>query len=234
MLFKIHFVFIILIFFTSACNKHPDADYGPIVQGEIKEIKDAHPIFEDTLRASSRFAAHKRKKPVDFDAFQALLEITNKERKTYYKGRNDYTTIVISNPDSIQTYTYVTNLFPAAEIERLIFEGVYPLANNYKIYMRIGANLRIKFKKKNGANAALNRLNEYRSEDRRAITHIFKPGGMAFVLEDELCLYSINRCGGDQNIAAIDSIIFRNVFYSENFERLHTDCGMQPFKKLID
>ncbi|MFT5823602.1 MAG: hypothetical protein ACI8ZM_004864 [Crocinitomix sp.] len=221
---------LLLIMFFNSCDTNSIPNEPALIDADTLP-----PNFNQSPKTVDSIIPNIRTKPADFDAFAVLRKITQEERGPYYKGRKDYTSIEISNPDSIETFSYITNLFPAEDIDQLIYNGKYPLNKGSKIHMRIGALLSIKFKEKNKENEALQRLYAYQPDDQRAITDIYKPGGMAFILENQLCLYSVNTCsGGYKNLQRIDSIIFRYVFYNEDFERLHTICGMQPFKKLID
>jgi hypothetical protein len=69
----------------------------------------------------------------------------------------------------------------------------------------------------------------------RAIESMFKPGGMAFEVGGQLVVYSVNTCGpGYRNLQRIDTLIHQNVFDGDPFIRLHSKCGMGPFKRLDD
>ena len=189
----------------------------------------------DSLRETTPINRHPRQKPIDFDAFKVLRKIIQEESNNYFKKPFDLVTTTITHPDSISAYQYLSLLFKTEAIESITFDGNINNHSSNKYFLPISSMLTLKFNQNEAAKKAMNQLNEYRAEDRRAITDIFKPGGMAFVLENQLCLYSVNTCSkGYKNVQRIDSIIFQNVFYNENFDRLHAGCGMGPFKRLAN
>ena len=67
----------------------------------------------------------------------------------------------------------------------------------------------------------------------RSTETMFKGGGIAFALKNQLCIYPIETCAsGMEGLLKIDSIISEEVFANQSFDRLHSSCGMGPFKRI--
>ena len=144
-----------------------------------------------------------------------------------------------THADSISEYSYIVNLFPLEKIDSIEF---YPNKHpQYKSRLDMNRMLILYFNDKNTAKQELDSLdlkcrnlrNDNMIGNFRAIESMFKPGGMAFEVGGQLVVYSVNTCGpGYRNLQRIDTLIHQNVFDGDPFIRLHSKCGMGPFKRL--
>ena len=143
--------------------------------------------------------------------------------------------------DSISEYSYIVNLFKLEKIDSIEFYPNHRSRSKYLLDM--DRMLILYFNDNNTANQELDSLDlkcrNRRSDNMignfRAIESMFKPGGMAFGIDGQLVVYSVNTCGpGYRSLQRIDTLIHQNVFDGEPFIRLHSGCGMGPFKRLDD
>ena len=135
--------------------------------------------------------------------------------------------IVITNKDSINDFLYLSQLFDVNKVDSIEIYGVLP---TYKMMRRrlpmnslaILYSSDIKF-----WSNSLDSLSLKTNRTFRLIEQIFKPGGIAFNINKNLCLYSINACGpGFIEVQRIDSLIKNKVFNGEAYFRLQSGCGM--------
>ena len=145
---------------------------------------------------------------------------------------------VISNKDSIRTYKYLTSIFESSKIDSIEFcgkihKGTLKTRNSPNVLLILYYNDSLKAKK------TMNLL-ERNYRDRanfRAVEAIFKIGGMAFELDNQLCLISYHTCGSDgtfKSTRSFDSKISKMVFNGHPFDRLLSKCGMGPFKRVTE
>ena len=149
--------------------------------------------------------------------------------------------LVYTHSDSISEYSFIVNLFPLEKIDSIEF---YPNKHpRYKSRLDMNRMLILYFNDKNTAKQELDSLDlkcrNWRSDNMignfRAIESMFKPGGMAFGIDGQLVVYPVNTCGpGYRSLQRIDTLIHQNVFDGAPFIRLHSGCGMGPFKRLDD
>ena len=147
-------------------------------------------------------------------------------------------TLVISKKDSIQTYRYISSIFEPSNIDSIEFCGkihkeTLKKRNSPNVLLIIYYNDSLKSKN------ILNKLEkDYREKDNfRAVEAIFKIGGMAFELDNQLCLISYHTCGSDgtfKSTRSLDSKISKSIFYDRPFDRLLSKCGMGPFKRTTE
>ena len=145
---------------------------------------------------------------------------------------------VISSKDSIHTYKYISSFFETSKIDSIEFcgrihKGTLKKRNSPNVLLIIYYNDSVQAKK------MLGKLEKnYRDRDNfRAVEAIFKIGGMAFELENQLCVVSYHTCGGDgtfESTRHFDSKISKTVFNGLPFERLLSKCGMGPFQRIIE
>ena len=145
---------------------------------------------------------------------------------------------VISNKDSIRTYKYLTSVFEPSKIDSIEFCGrihkrTLKKRNSPDVLLILYYNDSLKAKQ------TMNILEkEYRDgANFRAVEAIFKIGGMAFELNNQLCLISYHTCGGDgtfKSTRSLDSKISKRIFHDIPFDRLLSKCGMGPFKRIIE
>ena len=145
---------------------------------------------------------------------------------------------VISNKDSIRTYKYLTSVFEPSKIDSIEFCGrihkhTLKKRNSPDVLLILYYNDSLKAKQ------TMNILEkEYRDRANfRAVEAVFKIGGMAFELNNQLCLISYHTCGGDgtfKSTRSLDSKISKRIFHDVLFDRLLSKCGMGPFKRIIE
>ena len=156
-----------------------------------------------------------------------------KEMKDFSKEK-----LVVSNKDSIQTYRYISSIFDPSKIDSIEFCGsmqkrTLKKRNSPNVLLIIYYNDSLKAKK------TMNKLEkDFRDKDNfRAVEAIFKIGGMAFELNNQLCLISYHTCGSDgtfESTRYFDSKISKMIFHERPFNRLLSKCGMGPFKRLTE
>ena len=195
-------------------------DHHEMGSSSVSEILHKEPAHEET---KSRLLRLK----------ELVYANLNKE-----KAFNDpVNSLVYSHSDSISEYSYIVNLFPLKTIDSIEF---YP--NKHPRYKsRLDRLLILYFNNKSTAKQELdsldlkcrNRRSDNMIGDFRAIESMFKPGGMAFEIDGQLVVYPVNTCGpGYISLQRIDTLIHQNVFDGDPFIRLHSGCGMGPFKRL--
>ena len=170
-----------------------------------------------------------------------LKELVYKNLKKEKAFDDPINSLTHTHSDSISEYSYIVNLFPLEKIDSIEFYPNHRPRSKYLLDMN--RMLILYFNDKNTAKQELDSLNltwsNRRSPDMAgafsAIESMLKPGGMAFEIDGQLVVYSVNTCGpGYRNLQRIDTLIHQNVFDREPFIRLHSRCGMGPFKRLDD
>ena len=202
--------------------KNISVDHSEIDSSSVSEILLEEPDHEETKTPLLRLK-------------ELVYANLNKE-KAFDDPVNS---LIYSHSDSISEYSYIVNLFPLKKIDSIEF---YP--NKHPQYKsRLDRMLILYFNEKNTAKQELDSLdlkcsnlrNDNMIGNFRAIESMFKPGGMAFEIGGQLVVYSVNTCGpGYRNLQRIDTLIHQNVFDGDPFIRLHSKCGMGPFKRLDD
>ncbi|MFT7157395.1 MAG: hypothetical protein ACI8Q1_002414 [Parvicella sp.] len=144
----------------------------------------------------------------------------------FYKNKKSF---VVSDPDSLATYQYINGLFELEQIDSVKFYRSSP-SKNHQPY---GSPIVIYSSNNEFVTNSLNTLNS--GEQFRKILMIFKPGGIAFGLDNNLCLFPWNTCSrGIKEVQRLDSIIKTEVFDNQPFHRLHSGCGMGKMKVITD
>ncbi len=154
-----------------------------------------------------------------------IIDVENKKRCVV-------TPLVITNIDSIRTYLYIKETFQTNHIDSIEFYGSSKQNFKREWHLPMNSLLVLYYNSIKIAQMELTSLQDNWSSEGAEAT--FKPGGMAFIFENQLYLYSINTCGSYNNVLRLDSLIKHNAFVDNSFTRLHTKCGMVPFKKLVD
>jgi hypothetical protein len=142
--------------------------------------------------------------------------------------------VIVSNKDSIKPFQYITNIFSENELDSIEYFG--QIGHNFKAHYHLPLNslLILYFNNKKIAKQELDSLNLNWKTNFRETEAMVKAGGILFELDNQLCIYSINTCGpGYKKLLSIDSIISNKVFTNKPFHRLHSGCGMGPFKSVM-
>ncbi|MFT5253021.1 MAG: hypothetical protein ACI87N_002046 [Flavobacteriales bacterium] len=135
--------------------------------------------------------------------------------------------IIISDKDSIKSFYYISGLFDVEKIDSIEIYGVLPRTAMLKRYLPMNS-LAILYSSDDDFTAiSFDSLNTRTHNGFRIIERIFKPGGIAFSLDENICLYSVNACGpGFKQIKKTDSNIKEKIFNGQPFYRLQSGCGM--------
>ena len=137
--------------------------------------------------------------------------------------------IVVSDPQTIRTYEYISSSFDTDKIDSLEFYGSVSQYYQHKKRMPYRSMLFVYF---NDAAIAENQLIQLQTNwenNFRGIESMFKAGGIGLTLNGQLCVYSIDACAaGYKNVLHVDSLIAEKVFNGKPFTRIHSKCGMGP------
>lgn len=166
-----------------------------------------------------------------------LKEIVEDEFQKVFEDNPNFheklITPVVSNKDSIQKTIYLNSLNSHFEIDSIQYFGT--VSNHYANVWRLPLNSAIVLyvNDQKTARKQLDSLEVNWRKNFRETEGMFKSGGIAFEVENQLFIYAVNTCGpGYRNLKRIDSIISRKVFNDSSFVRLHAGCGMSPFRRL--
>jgi hypothetical protein len=138
--------------------------------------------------------------------------------------------ISVSNKDSISKFKYINNFFDIDLIDSIEFYGTSVTNFMRKQYLPMNSLVILYSSSNEFSRVSFDSLNSWTKSSSRAIERMFKPGGIAFDVNDNVCLFSINACGpGIEKVNEIDSIIKTNIFNIKPYKRLISGCGMHKF-----
>lgn len=150
-----------------------------------------------------------------------------------YSKNKSPDSLIFSNSDSIGKFAYIVDMFPLEKLDSIEFVGIF---NKHKVshkYLTMNSLLILYFNDRRTSQQELDSLEINYKKNFRATESMFKPGGIAFEIDNQLVVYSLNTCGpGYKNLQRIDALIKHNVFEGTSFSRLHAKCGMGPFKRI--
>jgi len=141
--------------------------------------------------------------------------------------------LTITNNETIKSFQYIKNMFSYAALDSIEFYGVFGESYKNPKHQPLNTLLILYFNNERLAKQELDSLDINWEKNFDATESMFKAGGMAFELDHQLCIYSVNICGlGNKNLLRIDSVISNEVFDNKSFNRLHARCGMGSFTKI--
>ncbi len=168
---------------------------------------------------------YKKTDSVKIDAKQDVYYNLKSIVKSHNKKNASF---VINDKIEISKYIYITKKLNCEEIDSIEFFG-NPLIMK-KTYHGLPTNTLLIMYYNNSERAEQefdNICNNWKTF--MDAGGFFKAGGMAFVLNSQLCIYKINVCGtGPHLIKSIDSLIKKKVFYNTMFRRIIISCGETP------
>ena len=215
-----------LLFLTilSGCNNEKDDN-----QQSIKIERTL--VVLDTIIADSA----KQKLQTDFSSEEIEAKPILNFKSIVRKIRNNRSmdSAVISNRDSIDLYPCIANMFSTQKLDSIEFFGSLGYCENPGPHNRLESVLILYFNDEKLAKQQLDSLIQNYRRNFRSTETMFKGGGIAFALKNQLCIYPIETCAsGMEDLLKIDSIISEEVFANQSFDRLHSSCGMGPFKRI--
>jgi hypothetical protein len=216
----IHIILFLAILY--GCNNDTDNNKQSIKIETTPAVLDS--IIDDSV---------KQKMNIDFSPGEFEVDPILNFKSIVRGMRNNRTTdsVVISNRDSIDLYPCITNMFNTQKLDSVEFFGPLRYYQNPRPNGRLGSVLILYFNDEKIAKQELSSLNLNYKKNFRATETMFKGGGIAFELDNQLCIYPISTCApGIEGLLRIDSIISAKVFANKSFSRLHSSCGMGPFK----
>ncbi len=204
-------------------------------QNEIERSKGNEKQSTQTVQSKNSIDSAEVLKTEDapeLRKIETFSSIVKSERDKVFKNKIEQQSLTFTHEYSINRYNYLKFLDEEFGIDSVYFLHVdnfqyrnpshFPLHSAMLIYLE-----------NNEAKRVLDTLNLNWRDHARDVESIFKSGGIAFELENALCLYAVNTCGpGYRNLKRIDSIIRKDVFNDSSFYRLHAGCGMGPFRQL--
>lgn len=219
---KIIIYIILFLIVLSGCTNNTDNNQQQSIKLETTPV-----VFDSIIDDSV-----KQKLNADFSSEEIEVNPILNFKSIVRRIRNNRSTYsaVISNRDSIDRYPCITNMFNTQKLDSIEFFGSLGYYQNPKSYGRLESVLILYFNDEKLAKQELDSLNLNYKKNFRATETMFKGGGIAFELENQLCIYPISTCAtGMKGLLKIDSIISEEVFTNKSFDRLHSSCGMGPF-----
>ena len=205
------------------------AVFGCNDPSEKKNNQPQREMSEIDAIVTAEIASHRLSASKEVNKLEILKSIIQ-EKKT---GNQNIDSVTIIQLDSIEKYLYIKNMFPINEIDSIEFYG--PISRNYfnPRHLPLNTLLILYFNNQVLSNQELDSLNNNWKINFRATEGMFKAGGIAFELNNQLCIYSVNTCGpGYKYLQKTDTLINKEVFNNEGYMRLHAGCGMSPFKRM--
>jgi len=219
--------FIILVLIFSGCTQIKEENSSVITNSVEQEIETDTALNDNdnALIDTSQFQINdlSKLKKLVIDEYNRIESFNEKSVDS----------LIIANPDSIRKFNYLVNMFPLEKIDSIEFYGIINKQKVSPLHLRMNSLLIIYFNDFQTSKNEFDSLEINYRKNFRATESMFKPGGISFEIDNQLAVYSVNTCGpGYKNLQRIDTLINETVFKKNSFTRLHSGCGMGPFKRI--
>jgi hypothetical protein len=143
--------------------------------------------------------------------------------------------IKIYDKDSITDFIYLRGLFPIWESDSIEFYGNLKRKDIDFNKFPVNSLLIIYWNNRRLSRNQMNLLQSEWHNKQEALETVFKPGGIALELNQQLCIYSIDACNSNYNaIETIDSIIKSKLRNTYRYDRIITTCKSEPFQRRVN
>jgi len=222
-MYKLTFIAIIILVLVS-CQDNTIVNF----EKKSSDTVVVDNAFEDTISVPDSNLIDSIIQPAAISfSTKALVVLVNS------RSQKSVSSLTIKNKDSISQLIYLNTTFDTSKIDSIQFIGS---VGKYLInprHQQMGSMLVVHFEDHDTAEDQLNQLNTNYSNNFRGVEAMFKSGGICFAVNRSLCIFSVEACArGYASIKEMDSIIAKDIFDNTKFKRLHSTCGMNPFKVL--